>query len=292
MDASGGRATRAALRRVPVGDPRGEGAPRLAGRDAPARHRRLRPRADRPVARRRVRRRARGRPPHQPAASRTAATSPGRQRLRRARSRACSRSSTRVRARCSRSLDLGVVPVPDERGAYLPERRRHRARRACDRSRSPSPRGRASPSTATSCAGSAGRSASASTRTRAWCSTRSRTTIPIRSPARSESGRCCTARRCARWSCPTAIPTPMHGWKNAFDAGEWGLGRMANSLREGCDCLGRDPLPRRDPRDRAGRPVHRRARDLPPRGGLRDPLEAPRPARRHRARCGAPVAWS
>ncbi len=30
----------------------------------------------------------------------------------------------------------------------------------------------------------------------------------------------------------------MHGWKNAFDAGEWGLGRMVNSLELGCDCLG------------------------------------------------------
>jgi primary-amine oxidase len=27
-------------------------------------------------------------------------------------------------------------------------------------------------------------------------------------------------------------------WKNAFDAGEWGLGRMVNSLQLGCDCLG------------------------------------------------------
>ncbi|MBI2705443.1 MAG: hypothetical protein HYX32_09170 [Actinobacteria bacterium] len=27
-------------------------------------------------------------------------------------------------------------------------------------------------------------------------------------------------------------------WKNAFDVGEWGLGRMANSLELGCDCLG------------------------------------------------------
>jgi primary-amine oxidase len=31
---------------------------------------------------------------------------------------------------------------------------------------------------------------------------------------------------------------PMHSWKNAFDAGEWGLGRMVNSLALGCDCLG------------------------------------------------------
>ena len=37
---------------------------------------------------------------------------------------------------------------------------------------------------------------------------------------------------------PYGNPGAMHGWKNAFDAGEWGLGRMANSLKLGCDCLG------------------------------------------------------
>jgi primary-amine oxidase len=37
---------------------------------------------------------------------------------------------------------------------------------------------------------------------------------------------------------PYGDPDPMHSWKNAFDAGEWGLGRMANSLVLGCDCLG------------------------------------------------------
>ncbi len=37
---------------------------------------------------------------------------------------------------------------------------------------------------------------------------------------------------------PYGDPGPIHGWKNAFDAGEWGLGRMANSLSLGCDCLG------------------------------------------------------
>jgi primary-amine oxidase len=37
---------------------------------------------------------------------------------------------------------------------------------------------------------------------------------------------------------PYGDPGPAHGWKNAFDAGEWGLGRMANSLTLGCDCLG------------------------------------------------------
>src|SRR5207249_4829442 len=37
---------------------------------------------------------------------------------------------------------------------------------------------------------------------------------------------------------PYGDPGPRHGWKNAFDAGEWGLGRMVNSLELGCDCLG------------------------------------------------------
>lgn len=38
---------------------------------------------------------------------------------------------------------------------------------------------------------------------------------------------------------PYGDPGPVHGWKNAFDVGEWGLGRMANSLTLGCDCLGK-----------------------------------------------------
>ncbi len=37
---------------------------------------------------------------------------------------------------------------------------------------------------------------------------------------------------------PYGEPGPMHGWKSAFDVGEWGLGRMADSLALGCDCLG------------------------------------------------------
>jgi len=38
------------------------------------------------------------------------------------------------------------------------------------------------------------------------------------------------------------VPYGAHGvnhwWKNAFDAGEWGLGRMMQPLALGCDCLG------------------------------------------------------
>ena len=37
---------------------------------------------------------------------------------------------------------------------------------------------------------------------------------------------------------PYGAADPAHRWKNAFDAGEWGMGRFVNSLKLGCDCLG------------------------------------------------------
>jgi primary-amine oxidase len=37
---------------------------------------------------------------------------------------------------------------------------------------------------------------------------------------------------------PYGDPGERQGWKNAFDAGEWGLGRMTQSLTLGCDCVG------------------------------------------------------
>jgi primary-amine oxidase len=37
---------------------------------------------------------------------------------------------------------------------------------------------------------------------------------------------------------PYGSTAPNHWWKNAFDAGDVGLGKLANSLRLGCDCLG------------------------------------------------------
>ena len=37
---------------------------------------------------------------------------------------------------------------------------------------------------------------------------------------------------------PYAGTTAGHWWKNAFDVGEWGLGRMMQPLTNGCDCLG------------------------------------------------------
>ncbi|QCI69199.1 primary-amine oxidase [Phreatobacter stygius] len=37
---------------------------------------------------------------------------------------------------------------------------------------------------------------------------------------------------------PYADPSANHFWKSAFDAGEYGLGKLANALELGCDCLG------------------------------------------------------
>ncbi len=37
---------------------------------------------------------------------------------------------------------------------------------------------------------------------------------------------------------PYSDPTTNNFWKNAFDAGEYGLGKLANTLELGCDCLG------------------------------------------------------
>jgi primary-amine oxidase len=37
---------------------------------------------------------------------------------------------------------------------------------------------------------------------------------------------------------PYGSTSPNHWWKNAFDAGDIGLGKLANSLKLGCDCLG------------------------------------------------------
>lgn len=37
---------------------------------------------------------------------------------------------------------------------------------------------------------------------------------------------------------PYGDPGPIHSKKNAFDVGEYGIGRLVNSLELGCDCLG------------------------------------------------------
>ena len=79
---------------------------------------------------------------------------------------------------------------------------------------------------------------------------------------------------------PYGDPGALHGWKNAFDAGEWGLGRMTQPLTLGCDCLGEIHYFDATLANEQGEPWVDRERDLHARGGLRDPLEARRPVGR------------
>jgi primary-amine oxidase len=43
---------------------------------------------------------------------------------------------------------------------------------------------------------------------------------------------------CPEMTVPYGERHPMHSWRNYFDAGEYGLGSMVNSLALGCDCVG------------------------------------------------------
>ena len=81
---------------------------------------------------------------------------------------------------------------------------------------------------------------------------------------------------------PYGDPGPLHGWKNAFDVGEWGLGRMVNSLKLGCDCLGVISYLDATLSSEQGDPYVVEQRHLHPRGGLRHPVEAPGHAGRGR----------
>ena len=89
---------------------------------------------------------------------------------------------------------------------------------------------------------------------------------------------------------PYGDPSQVHGWKNAFDAGEWGLGRMTQSLTLGCDCLGEIHYFDATLANEQGQPWLDRERDLHARGGLRHPLEARRPAQRHERGAAQPPA--
>ncbi len=51
---------------------------------------------------------------------------------------------------------------------------------------------------------------------------------------------------------PYGDPGEQQGWKNAFDAGEWGLGRDDAVAHARLRLRRRDPLLRRDARERAG----------------------------------------
>ena len=267
-------AARAALRRVDVGHHEGEGAPGVAGRAAAARHRRLRPRADRPVAGGIVRCRPRGRPADQPLhllpAGVAAATTDTPNR-----SRASSRSSTRVRARCSRWSTSASCPCRPT-GARTSPTTSGRCATTSSRWRSCSPTVRASWSTATTCAGRGGRSGSASTRTRASSCT------PSATRTATGSGRCCTGRRSPRWSCPTATPARCTAGRTRSTPASGASAAWPTRSNSAATAWASSTTSTRCSSTEQGRALRGPERGVHPRGGLRDPLEAPRPARRHR----------
>ena len=252
----------------------------MAGGHAPARHRGLRPRPDRPVAGGHLRAGPRGRAAGSPpsctggSANRTTATP--------ARSRGVIGFVDMGRAEVLEVIDTGVVPVPPEAGSYYPEdheplrtdlkaleisqpegpsfvvegnqiRWQKWSLRICDGPARGSRRPHRRPTT------TAGR-----TRPVLHRGSITEMVVPYgdtRPDARLEE----RVRR-------RRVGARAHGQ----------LAHARLRLRR------RDPLLRLRVRRRAGQPPHARQCGLPPRGGLRDPLEARRPADGpHR---GAPVA--
>ena len=129
-------------------------------------------------------------------------------------------------------IDHGPVTLPDAARALLRRRTTSRCAPTSSRSRSPSPRARASPSTATSCGGRSGRCGIGFDPYEG---------LTLHQVTYDDDGRERPILHRASVSemvVPYGDPDERQGWKNAFDAGEWGLGRMTQSLTLGCDCLG------------------------------------------------------
>ncbi len=130
-------------------------------------------------------------------------------------------------------IDHGVTPMPTEAGE-LPRRgsTAHAHRPEADRDH-PARRAELHASRATSCSGRSGSSAIAFDPFEGL--------VLHQVAYNDDDGRVRPILHRASISemvVPYGDPDPLHGWKNAFDAGEWGLGRMTQSLQLGCDCLG------------------------------------------------------
>ena len=152
----------------------------------------------------------------------------------------------------------------------------------CSRSRSCSRTGPASCWTAASCDGRSGGCGSASRTARAWCSTRSRYEddgeLPVRVPPRVD-------RRAGH---PLRRPQPDHALQERLRHRRVRPRPAGQRARAGLRLPRRDPLPRLRVRRHQGRRAGAAQRHLHPRGGLRDPLEAPR--RSHRPTRRRPIA--
>ena len=177
--------------------------------------------------------------------------------------------------------DHGVVPIPPETGNFDAEAGGAAARRPQAARDHPARGPELHASTAASCAGSAGSCTSASRPARGSSCTASAT---------EDGGRLRSILHRASLSemvVPYGDPSPTHYFKNAFDAGENGVGVAASPLTRGCDCLGEIRYLDAVVSDADGAPVHDPERDLHARGGHGRALAPHRVARRRRARCAA-----
>ena len=135
------------------------------------------------------------------------------------------------------------------------------------------------------CAGGPGRCGCRCTRSRAWCCTRSATsTAGAPRPVLYRAS-------LAEMVVPYGSTALNHWWKNAFDAGDVGLGKMADLARPRLRLPGRDRLPGRGHHGGGRHRERPAAGHLPARGGLRDPLEARRRRRTRPPRCAGPGGW-
>ena len=224
--------------------------------------------ADRPLARRHLRAGRTRRAGASPAAWPSCA-SPRRTTATPARSRGCSPSSTWAGARCSRCVDTGVVPLPPKSGSYYPE------------DNGPL-RTDLKPLEITQPEGPSFEVDGNLVRWQKWSLRVGMDPLEglvLWTVGYEDAGRVRPILYRASVSemvVPYGHPGPMHAWKSAFDAGEWGLGRMANSLTLGCDCLGEIRYFDDVFADERGKPRTPTERHLHARGGLRHPLEARR----------------
>ncbi len=183
-------------------------------------------------------------------------------------------------------IDHGETPLPPNRASYYAEDQpslRTGSQADLDHAtRRSELHGRRQPGAV----GRSGSSASASTRTKGWCSTRSRYDDDGRS--RSVLHRASISEMVV----PYGRPGRAAGVEERVRRRRVGTRPHDAAAHARLRLRRRDPLLRRHARERAGRAVDDRERDLHARRGLRDPLEARRPATVAAARCAAVADWS
>ena len=104
---------------------------------------------------------------------------------------------------------------------------------------------------------------------------------------RPHCARSCTARRSARWSCPTATPARCTAGRTRSTPASGASAAWPTRSRSAATASARSTTSTRCSPTSTASPPRSTQRHLHARGGLRHPLEALGPARRHDARCGA-----